>query len=144
MRREAREEVDYTLTVKISRRGHDPVISHGTAVKCTHNNDVRLYDELETEIDRPYPFPEDRCVTMKNAGVGLVLDHRYHVSHLELMRARLRTSRGKLELEEVTEDLWYCIMFLKGHFWARYDWVEVVTQPVAVQSARGAKGPAAG
>ena len=138
-RREKREEVDYTLQVKIERWGHEPIIPHGHAVRCLYDDtSVQLYDELETEI---YPFPKDRRVTMKEAGVGLILDHRYHVPHLELMGAELSSEfdykqRNKLRLTGVYEELWYCIMFVKGHFWARFDWIEELTQPAEVQSAR--------
>jgi len=127
--RDTRDNVEFTLPVTITRLGHDPIIEHGTAVQLKYKNSVNLYDELNSEIDRPHPFPEDRRVSMQDAGPGLILDHRYHVCPLELMRARLRSSRGKLELEEVYQHLWYCIMFRKGHFWARYDWVEVLLKP---------------
>jgi|SRR5581483_343225 len=133
MLREKREEVDHLLAVTITRCGHEVPIPHGTAVKCIYRG-VNLYDELETEIARPYPFPEERGVTMDEAGVGLVLDHRYHISHLELMRARIDpifdSKKTKPRLSDVTEDLWYCIMFRKGHFWARYNWIEVLTTGV--------------
>lgn len=144
-RHESRQEVDYTLPVTITRLGHDPIIPHGTVIKCVCANDVNLYDELDSETDRLYPFPAERRVTMKEAGVGLVLDHRFHVCPLELVRARLRFSEKKHHLEDVYEHLWYCIMFRKGHFWARYNWVEVVTHPVDVESARAfSQGPPPG
>lgn len=138
-RRETRTLVEYTLPVTIDRRGHDPVIPRGYAVKCVYDNSVNLYDDLDSEKERPYPFPEERRVTMHDAGVGLVCDHRYHVPYLELCRARLDpvydSTRKVHHLIDVTEDLWYYVMFRKGYFWARFDWLEVVTQPVDVESA---------
>jgi len=134
--REVKTDVKHTLEVSIQRMGHDPIIAHGTAVQCTYKNSVRLYDELDVETNRPYPFPEDRYVTMEEAGAGLVLDHRYHICPLELARASVKYRQDRFRLEDVYEHLWYCIMFLKGHFWARWNWVEVLTQPFEVQSAR--------
>ncbi len=133
MRHDVLSEVDYTLPVTITRLGHEPIIPHGHAVKCIHGF-VNLYDELNSEIDRNIPemFLTERRATGAEAGVGLVFDHRYHVCPLELTKARLKFDRGKQKhhLEEVCEHLWYCVMFKKGHFWVRYDWLETLTMPV--------------
>jgi hypothetical protein len=138
--KETKCDVDFTLPVKMTRLGHEPIIQHGTAIRCIHDH-VNLYDELNSEINRPHPFPPERRVVSGDAGVGLVFDHRYHVCPLELSRVSLSrrfvVNTTEYRLEDVYQNLWYCIMFKKGHFWARYDWIEIILQPVAVQSACG-------
>jgi hypothetical protein len=121
-------DVDYNLPVTVTRRGHDPVIPRGQVVGCTWPVDVHLYSDLE-DAKRTYPTPRDAMLSMKAAGIGIVVGDAWHVPHLELMRARLNPIQGassKHHLIDVSQDLYYWVAFRKGLFWARYDWIEPV------------------
>lgn len=129
--REARTEVEWTLPVTIGRVGHDPPIPRGTVVRCLYDH-VHLYDELETERERLHPYPADRQVMMQDAGVGIVIDVAWHVEWLDLARAmniRFCSSTHRHHLRDVNQEMWYYVAFRKGLFWARWNWLEVVTDP---------------
>lgn len=114
---------DYTLEVTIPRRGHVPPIPNGAMVRCVHNAGA-VYMDLDPSDD------PSRRLDMKQSLSGVVVDRVWHVDHLELMRAEIdpvnRNGRRKLALRNVFQDLHYHVMFSKGLYWARFDWVEEV------------------
>jgi hypothetical protein len=108
--------------------GHDPVVPHGTAIEMIYKTNVCLYDELD-------PDASEHGMAMTDAGVGLVLDHTYHIDKLELARASRLLFNSRRVLSDVDEHLWYLVMFQKGHYWVRWNWLAVVTEPVEAPSA---------
>jgi hypothetical protein len=123
----------YQLVCTIDRRGHDPIIPRGHAVKCVYDHvEVNMFTRF---VDDTRQLRDDEKLMMKEAGVGLVIDHTWHADPLALLgRARIdpriTVARHVPHLCDVTEDLWYYVAFTKGIFLARFDHIETVTEPV--------------
>ena len=119
----------------IVRRGHNPPIEKGTFVKPAWEGNVMLYADLEEEKRNEHEatLSFEKRVMMKDAGVGIVIDHRWYVSPLEFTRVRIDpvydSHKNVPHVIDVTEDMWYCVAFKKWLFWLRYNWVEIVDQP---------------
>lgn len=130
--------VDFKLACSITRRGHAVPIPNGTYVKCVYDRAIaNLYAKLGAAVAGDHLTPDFEKVQMKDAGVGSILDHSWHVCPLELSRARMSAPRcdangqiGAAEIHGAYDDMYYLVAFVKGMFWARFDWVEVVREPV--------------
>lgn len=131
-----RVRVPLVLQCTIERRGHADPIPNGTYVKCIYAEaTAAMTSDLDDDV-----FTARRNGTrlrMNEAGVGSVICSRWHVCPLELCHGRIAPPgynyntgmHTPAHVSEVYEDLYYCVAFLKGLYWARFDWIEVITAP---------------
>lgn len=119
-------EVPIVINASITRRGHEIIIPNGHYVKCMHDHvAIRMYAKL----DVGWASENEPHVCMNVVGVGIVLDHQWHVNVLNLDRSEIKF-RSSLDLSRhvvgAYEDLYYLVAFKQGFFWARHDWIAEV------------------
>lgn len=122
----------------ICRRGHIVPIPAGVFVQTHLGAGVNMYTTLGEKRSK-YQIPDDEKLTMGDAGVGSVVAHDWHLCPLELNSSEIDppsyntgdpSNPHAAKIHGVYEHMWYLVAFKKGLFWARWNWIEVITEPV--------------
>jgi hypothetical protein len=101
---------------------------NGTFVVFKHKfvPGLKLYAELEPA------GTDSRGISGPGAGVGSVVGFRWHTPGLEMRQAHVNPiigypilSGADIARRNAYRDMWYCVAFKAGFFWARYDWLEL-------------------
>lgn len=124
---EVDDTVNWTIPVTMRRRGHVPPIPSGAMVRIVHKSIL-----VTSCLDAPYEALDDPNVFLRldEAVHGLVVERVWHADLNELKRGELDpvidSRRIRPHVRNVNVDLYYRVMFPRGLFWARYDWLEEV------------------
>jgi hypothetical protein len=127
-------DVAFDLPCTIRRSHHKVPLVPGTFMVCSYRNStIRLHQDLNRNVFVSNPI-SDAELLMKDAGVGSIIGHQYYVCPLELHRATIKSpsydhgmqARTPALVQDVYQNMWYLVSFLKGLYWVRYDWVTVI------------------
>ena len=131
-------DAPFEVSCTITRRGHKKPIPNGTLVVCNKPwAHVALILDLKENVfvgRRERGIVEEQELYMNEAGVGSIIDHAWHTCPLELCRANFTPPNYDYKahqtvpakLTNVYEDMYYYVAFLKGMYWARWDWIDVL------------------